>query len=210
MLSASFLATSLVGTSLSNATLAPMAIHLYDRVEVAGAKRFGALGAEYLLYQKRPERPISAEDSHYFSRDIPIDMGGRRWQFRFEGLTYDYMTRTDRLLPWILLVGGLIVAALLASLIGSLSSARERAHTLANKITEDLRNSEAKLRKRSGSRRPDRSAAQPHFLQRPDESTGGVNKAWESFSYSTRRFHREDCFDLYRDDTALAPTYVRA
>ena len=206
MLSATFLATTLVGDVLSHAALGPMAIRLYDLVEIDGAKRFGALDTEYLLYEKAPARPVQATDRHYFTRDIPIEIGGRRWQLRFQGLTHDYMTRTDRLLPWILLVGGLVVSALFAGLIRSLASARERAHSLAARITQDLRDSEAKLAEAQRlTQAMIEALPNPIFFKGTDGKYAGVNKAWEQFFGIARSaFIGKTVYDLYHADQALA------
>ncbi|HEV7391853.1 MAG TPA: EAL domain-containing protein [Burkholderiales bacterium] len=206
MFSTTFLASALVGDVLSHAVLGPMAIHLYDRVQIDRAKRFGALDTAYLLYEKRPARSVEATDRHYVSRDVPIEIGGRRWQLRFQGLTHDYMTRTDRLLPWILLVGGLIVSALVAGLIRSLASARERAHTLAARITQDLRDSEAKLAEAQRlTQAMIEALPNPIFFKDTDGKYRGVNKAWETFFGIPRgAFIGKTVYDLYHADEALA------
>lgn len=206
MLSASFLATNLVGDVLSHPTLAPMGIHLHDRGDngVAGAAAPGSSAS--FLYSKAPSNAISAADNYYFSRDVPIEMGGRRWQLRFEGLAGDYMTRTDRLLPWILLVGGLVVSALLAGLIRSLASARERAHTLAQNITADLRKSEAELAEAQRlTHAMIEALPNPIFFKGTDGRYRGVNRAWEKFFGIARgAFIGKTVFDLYQHDKALA------
>jgi diguanylate cyclase (GGDEF)-like protein/PAS domain S-box-containing protein len=206
MLSATFLANNLVGDVLTHALLAPMAVRLYDRPEPAESKGSGVAGTEYLLYEKAPARPITTRDSHYFTRDLPIQMGGRRWHLRFDGLTHDYMTRTDRALPWILLVGGLVVSALLAGLIRSLSSARQRAHTLAMQITEDLRNSEGKLAEAQRlTQAMIEALPNPIFFKRPDGRYRGVNKAWEQFFGIPRgAFIGKTVYDLYPEDKTVA------
>jgi PAS domain S-box-containing protein len=125
---------------------------------------------------------------------------------RFEGLTHDYMTRTDRALPWILLIGGLVVSALLSGLIRSLSSARQRAHTLAMQITEDLRKSEAKLAEAQRlTQAMIEALPNPIFFKRPDGRYRGVNKAWEKFfGISRGAFVGKTVYDLYPHDKAVA------
>jgi diguanylate cyclase (GGDEF)-like protein/PAS domain S-box-containing protein len=200
MLSTTFFAAKLVGDVLSHPALGAMHIHLYDHGRSALDAR------ESPLYDKPSPAPVVASDAHYFRRDVPIETGGRRWQLTFEALTDDYMTRTDRLLPWILLFGGLVVSSLLAALIGSLSSARERAHRLAQIITEELRASETKL---AEAQRLTQSMLEalpnPIFFKGTDGKYRGVNRAWEKFfGISRRYFVGKTVFDLFRNNQALA------
>ena len=206
MLSATFLARNFVGDVLTHAALAPMEIRLYEQVEIDGAKNIGARAAEYLLFEKAASAPISASDSHYLNRDIPIEMGGRRWHLNFQGLTRDFMTTTDRALPWILLFGGLVVSVLLASLIRSLASARERAHTLASRMTEDLRNGERKLAEAQRlTQAMIEALPNPIYFKGTDGKYRGVNKAWEKFFGIPRStFVGKTVYDLYPDNKIIA------
>jgi diguanylate cyclase (GGDEF)-like protein/PAS domain S-box-containing protein len=206
VLSATMLARDLVGDLLAHPSLSPMSIKLYDRFEVAGARSFGVAATEYLLYDKPAAAPFTTADRDYFVREVPIETGGRRWHARLEGLTSDFMTPTDRALPWILLVGGLVVSALVAGLIRSLASSSERAQELATQITADLRKSEARL---SEAQRLTQSMIEalpnPIFFKGTDGRYRGVNKAWEQFfGLSRDGFVGKTVYDLYPHDHAVA------
>ncbi len=206
VVSATFLARNMVGDLLAHPLLGPMGVRLYDRFEISGASGVGARDTGYLLYEKQPSRAFAASDRGHFARDMSIETGGRRWQLRFAGLTRDFMTPTDRALPWILLVGGLMVSSLLAGLIRSLASSRERAHELAIQITADLRKSEARL---SEAQRLTQAMIEalpnPIFFKGTDGRYGGVNRAWEQFFGLSRSvFVGRTVYDLYPHDTALA------
>ncbi|MDB5865146.1 MAG: diguanylate cyclase [Betaproteobacteria bacterium] len=206
VLSATLLARDLVGDLLAHASLGPMAIKLYDRFEVAGARHFGVAGTEYLLYEKPAAAPFSTTDRGYFFREVPIATGGRLWQARIEGVSSHFMTPTDRALPLILLLGGLVVSALVAGLTRSLASSSERAQELAIQITADLRKSEARL---SEAQRLTQSMIEalpnPIFFKGTDGRYRGVNKAWEQFfGLSRDTFVGKTVFDLYPHDHVLA------
>jgi diguanylate cyclase (GGDEF)-like protein/PAS domain S-box-containing protein len=205
-LNATFLAREMVGDLLAHASLSAVGVRLYDRVEISGAEGLGVTGTDYLLYEKPSARGFVATDRDYFTRDVAIRTGGRRWQLRFEGLTSDFMSPTDRALPWILLIGGLIVSALLTGLIRSLASSRQRAHELATQITDDLRRSEARL---SEAQRLTQSMIEalpnPIYFKGTDGRYRGVNKAWEQFFGLSRSvFVGKTVYDLYPDDRSLA------
>ncbi|MGZ8155966.1 MAG: bifunctional diguanylate cyclase/phosphodiesterase, partial [Burkholderiales bacterium] len=206
VLGITFRALDAVGDVLTRAALASVGIRLYDRLEIAGSSTLGARHAEYTLFEKPARAAFSPWDPHYFNRSIPIEVGGRQWQIEFTGVTTDFMTPTDRVLPWILLAGGLIVSALLAGLIHSLASSGERAQTLAARITEDLRNSEAKL---AEAQRLTESMIEalpnPIFVKDEHGRYRGVNRAWERFFGIDRHtFIGKTVYDLYPEDQALA------
>ena len=206
ILSASFIAQNLVGDVLTHPTLAAMGVRVYDGLEIAGSQVLGAPRTEYLLFEKNPAHPLRADERSYFTRDVPLTTGGRRWHVFFEGRTTDYMTTTDRALPWILLVGGLVVSGLLGGLIRSLASARERAHALADRITENLRQSEANLADAQQlTQAMIEALPNPIFYKGTNGRYRGVNRAWEQFFGIERgAFVGRTVYDLYRDDRALA------
>ena len=205
-LSATLLVQDIVGDLLAHAPLAPIAIRVYDGFEVAGADNVGERSTEYLIYEKAATRPLSASDRDHFTREVPLSTGGRRWKLRFEGLSHDFMTPTDRALPWIVLFGSIVVSALLAGLVRSLASSSARAHDLALQITEDLRKSESRL---SEAQRLTQAMIEalpnPIFFKGPDGRYLGVNKAWEQFfGLSRSSFVGKTVFDLYPRDREIA------
>jgi two-component system sensor histidine kinase UhpB len=70
-----------------------------------------------------------------------MEVGGRIWEVRFSALKDVVIERTDALLAWIVLAGGLLSSVLLSGMFYFLASSRSRAMEIANEITRDLRNS---------------------------------------------------------------------
>ncbi len=206
VLTASFLVRDVVGDVFARTSLNPMGVRLYDSVSIAGASAVGAKQTEYLLYEKSPWTVFKQTDRDHFTREVTIELGGRQWRAHFEGRTRDFMSPTDRALPWILLAGGILVSVLLSGLIRSLASLRARAQQLAIQITEDLRVSETKLIE---AQRLTQSMIEalpnPIFFKGTDGRYQGVNQAWERF-FGRRRedFIGKSVYDLYSGDRAIA------
>ena len=206
VLNATFLARDLVKDILAHPALVPMAVNLFDRFEIAGARNFGAQGTDYLLFEKAAPRPLSAGSMGYFERDVPLEIGGRSWNLHFAGVSTDFKSTTDRALPWILLLGGLLISALVAGLIRSLASSGERARTLADRITDDLRASEARLAEAQAlTQSMIEALPNPIFFKDTGGRYRGVNKAWEAFFGIPRSaFVGKTVFELYPHDKAVA------
>lgn len=89
----------------------------------------------------------SADDLRsFFSRVLPMEVGGRIWEVHFTAPKDAIIGRVDALLPWIILMGGLLSSALFFAMFYSLASSRSRAVEIANEITRNLRESEKELR----------------------------------------------------------------
>ena len=206
VLSATFLARDLVKDILAHPSLAPMAVSLYDHFEIAGARHLGAQGTDYLLFEKAAPRPLTPDTAGYFKKDVKLEIGGRSWNLRFAGVSTDYKSMTDRALPWILLFSGLLISALLAGLIRSLASSSERARTLADRITDDLRASEARLAEAQAlTQSMIEALPNPIFFKDTGGRYRGVNKAWETFFGIPRTaFVGKTVFELYPHDKAVA------
>ena len=182
IVSATFVAGNLVRDILAHPVLTPVSVKLYDRVSISGANGLGALPAEYMLFEKQGYTAVTPSDRDYFSRTVSLHLGGRDWHLEFAGSLDDFITPTDRALPWILLFGGIVVSALLAGLVSSLALSRERARRLAVRITNDLRRSEAKLAEAQQlTQAMIEALPNPIFYKNPHGCYIGVNKAWEAF-----------------------------
>jgi diguanylate cyclase (GGDEF)-like protein/PAS domain S-box-containing protein len=207
IVSATFMAENLVGDILSHPALAPVSVRLYDRGSVGGEGR-GGRQVEHTLFERPANHLLSTSDRGYFSGELPLQVGGREWNLQFAGSAWDFITPTDRALPWIVLFGGLLVSTLLAGLIGSLLSSRERAHRLATRITEDLRQSEGKLAKAQRlTQAMIEALPNPIFYKGKDGRYLGVNKAWETFFGIPRSaIIGKTVFDVYRGNSGLAET----
>jgi len=88
----------------------------------------------------------AAEDTGFvFKHVLPMEVGGRSWQVHFSAPKDAIIERTDALLPWMVLGGGLLSSVLLSGMFYSLASSRSRAVEIANEITKDLRDSTEQL-----------------------------------------------------------------
>ena len=206
VVSSTFIARELVGDILTHASVAPMSVRLYDRFAISGAQVLGAQPVEYVLFERRGLHNAVPIDPDFFERRLALDVGGRQWHLHFAGSSSDYTTPTDRALPWILLLGGIIVSALLAGLIHSLASSRERAYRLATQITDDLRQSEAKLAEAQRlTQAMIEALPNPIFFKGTDGRYRGVNLAWETFFGIPRSaFIGKTVHDLYPHDKPVA------
>jgi len=80
-----------------------------------------------------------------FQAASSIDVGGRPWQLLFSATPGRFRTAGDVAMPWLALVGGLLITVLLTGLVGSLTNSSRRAQRLAIAITGDLRRSQSAL-----------------------------------------------------------------
>jgi PAS domain S-box-containing protein len=85
------------------------------------------------------DRPVTAEDmrGRSFKRQQPLDLFGRRWTICTSTLPL-FDQSGARLLPWLVLGGGLAVSVLGTLLTWALVGARARALALAGRMTADL------------------------------------------------------------------------
>ena len=134
-----------------------------------------------------------------------IEVGGRRWNLSFHARA-PFVDPSTRWLPWAALAGGCIISVLLFGLTRSLATSGSRALALANRITEDLRESEARL---AEAQRMTQQLIEvlpnPVFFKDTDGRYIGVNKAWERyFGISRESFIGKTVFELYPDDPEVA------
>ncbi|MBI2779703.1 MAG: CHASE domain-containing protein [Gammaproteobacteria bacterium] len=110
------------------------------RLEVFDGRQ---IAPEARLYGESPE---GQENYHpLFTQTVSIDVGGHPWTLRFfSDSAFD--ADVDQEEPWIILVGGVVLSILLATVIWMLSTYRVRALSLANRMTGELRKNEAVLR----------------------------------------------------------------
>ena len=206
VVSATFLARGLVEDILMHSSLAPMAVRLYDRSAVPDAREAEARALDSDLFVKPAPPGVVLGGAGTFERSLALELGGRQWHIDFKGSASDFVTPTDRLLPWLLLVGGIIVSALVAGLIRSLESSRERAQGMAARITEDLRQSETRLTEAQRlTEAMIEALPNPIYFKSTEGRYRGVNHAWEQFFGIERgSFIGKTVHDLYPDEPHLA------
>jgi len=79
-----------------------------------------------------------------FARREELEIGGRRWELRFEaGRTFFQVGEVG--LPWLILLAGVQTTLLLAALVRSISLTGLRARELATVMTDELHRSESRL-----------------------------------------------------------------
>jgi PAS domain S-box-containing protein len=95
-----------------------------------------------LLYGSGSEKqpPIAAEAS-LFATSESFSFAGKTWNLRYFSKP-EFLSYGDRMSPWFLLAGGLLVSFLLFGMVLSLSHTRARALAMAEKMTASLRQSE--------------------------------------------------------------------
>ncbi|MDO8596726.1 MAG: CHASE domain-containing protein, partial [Sulfuricaulis sp.] len=152
-----------------------------------------------------PGRSPANDENASFSKTLILDVGGRRWNVYFTARQASG-SPADRWLPLGVLFGGITISLLLFGLIRSLATVGNRAVTLAESITEDLRRSEARLAK---SQRQTQELIEalpnPIYFKGTDGRYLGVNLAWEKFFGMPRNtFIGKTVHDLYPENPEVA------
>src|SRR5712691_211562 len=136
---------------LEENTFRYMRFRLYDAGSTLEKPSMGASHADQLLFDSNelPGASSTIPDAEhpkaFFATSLPMEVGGRIWEVRFTAKKSAIIDRTDALLPWLTLAGGLVSSLLLFLMLYSLASSRSRALQIAKVITKDLRESEASL-----------------------------------------------------------------
>ncbi len=130
------------------------------------------------IYAAAP--PVAGADR--FRSAAAVEVGGRRWALEFSAPPQRFRTAGDTVIPWLALLGGLTISALISGLAGSLTFSNKRARRIANEITADLLRSQAELA--DSQRRTQvliETLPNPVFFKGLDGKYLGVNRAWEAF-----------------------------
>lgn len=132
---------------LDHTTMVVMRYRLYDAGAI-GQERLQQTSLLFDSAQTAPGAPkddFAAENAETdFMAVLPLQLAGRHWELHFSAPKAAFVT-TDAWLPWLVLVGGLVLSALLFAVLYAFASSRERAMALAREITRELRESEASL-----------------------------------------------------------------
>lgn len=126
-------------------------LKLYDVRSAIDHPGWAADGERWQLFDSnqlaRASSASSATDEpgSLFAHVLPMEVGGRIWEIHFNARKDAIIDRVDRLLPWIILGGGLLTSVLLFGMFYTLASSRSRAVEIANEITKDLRASTEQL-----------------------------------------------------------------
>jgi signal transduction histidine kinase len=149
---AGFDVENLMKEVLSKDLLRYMRIRLYDVGPADGAPVTGPAGGKRLLFDslqltgRAATGPGGNASGSVFTYALPVEIAGRAWEFQYSADKDAIVSVTDRVLPPMVLAGGLLSSLLLFGVLYSLASSRSRAVEIANEITKDLRESEMELR----------------------------------------------------------------
>ncbi len=109
---------------------------LYDGTEIS---------PETLLYDSHVQPEEDSERHPLFTSTETIDLYGHQWTMAFESMPA-FEAVADRNSHWPILGAGLLISILIFLYLNSLTTTGDRAHTLARKMTNELRESEEQLR----------------------------------------------------------------
>jgi PAS domain S-box-containing protein len=128
----------------------------YMRFRVYGpaieGRAASASGKERLLFDSSQLTHASArapggdDPDSSFARVMPMEIAGRTWEIRFSASKDAVIDPVDRFMPWVVVVAGLLSSLLLFGVLNFLSSSRNRALALAERMTKTLRESEERFR----------------------------------------------------------------
>ena len=128
-----------------------MRLRLYDAGSAVKPRKSGAHGENRLVFDSEqlagrplPGPAIDASPSA-FLHVLPVEIASRVWEFQYSAQKDTIITDTDRLLPPLVLAGGLLSSLLLFGMFYFLAFSRSRAVALANNMTKDLRASTEQL-----------------------------------------------------------------
>jgi PAS domain S-box-containing protein len=139
----------LLGGVLQEKTTRTMRFRVYGP-RIAGRAE-SPTGKERLLFDsnqltRASRQHVDDDPALTFTRVMPMEIAGRTWEVRFSEPKAAVIDPVDRLVPWIVLVAGFLSSVLLFGVLHSLSSSRNRALALAERITKTLRESEDRFR----------------------------------------------------------------
>ena len=211
MISASFVVIDLMRGVLSEQFLRTMRIRIHDAGFLGSAGGLQPPTAENLMFDGERLLPaesrsnISDGDLSELTKIVGLEVGGRRWNLHFSARE-GFIPPSERLLPWATLFAGALISLLLFGMIRSLAASGRHAVFLADRITQDLRKSEASLTEAQRmTQQLIEALPNPIFFKGTDGRYLGVNRAWEKFFGVPREtFIGKTVHDLYPDNQEVA------
>jgi PAS domain S-box-containing protein len=94
----------------------------------------------------KKESSVANDSTLDFTHVVPVEIGGRIWEFQYGAPKAAIIGRLDSLWPTWVLAGGVLSSLLLFGMLYSTSLSRNRALTLAAQMTKDLRETEERFR----------------------------------------------------------------
>ncbi|MFN7087091.1 MAG: EAL domain-containing protein [Burkholderiales bacterium] len=152
LVSATFTMKELVASVLSRQSLQNVRIRIFDtglsgapHAKQADEKSSLLFDSTVITDGATVRNGLPLPGATALSRKTTLDIGGRQWEVHFTGLG-GRADLVDQLLPLIVLAGGIVTSLLLFALIRTLASSHDKAVSLANRMTEDLRESRQRFR----------------------------------------------------------------
>jgi diguanylate cyclase (GGDEF)-like protein/PAS domain S-box-containing protein len=143
----------------------------------------GANSPEALLFDSTLQRDAGAS----FNDTVALEVGERLWQLQFAAPKNYFLATADRLMPWLVLAGGVTISLLLFGLVRALATSGQYAE--ARRVAQELIE----------------ALPVPIFFKGTDGRYLGVNRAWEKlFGISRSAFLGKTVHDLYPHDTDTA------
>lgn len=147
---AAFGVESLMRGALNEEMLRYVRFRLYDAGVAGDQPNSASTASKRLLFDsdqltRRSSGSGTAGSNPMFVHVLPVEIASRVWEFEYTAPKDSIISETDRLLPPLVLAGGLLSSLLLSGVLYSLASSRRRAVAIAGEITKDLRLSEASL-----------------------------------------------------------------
>ena len=213
VVSASFIVIDLMRGVLSEPFLKQFHVRIHDAGFLDSPKGLQPPAADNLMFDSdrllvnppsAQKGPSGAEPSGMNSISA-IEVGGRRWNLHFK-TRQDLGALSDRWLPWIVLLAGGTISLLLFGLTRSLATTGSKAVELADRITADLRRSEASLAEAQRmTQQLIEALPNPIYFKGTDGRYLGVNKAWEDYFRTSRDvFVGKTVHDLYPNNPEIA------
>jgi diguanylate cyclase (GGDEF)-like protein/PAS domain S-box-containing protein len=213
LITSSYRMNHLMQGVLSEPLLRQIRIRIYDVGYADSSAQFRPPTADNLLFDTSDLTTESAKKSLNLASDedtrltemLTLDVGGRRWNL-YSSAQREFVGTFNQWRPLIRLLGGITISLLLFGLTRSLATTGSRAIELADRITDDLRKSEAGL---AAAQRMTQQLIEalpnPIFFKDTDGRYLGVNKAWEKFfGVSRQAFIGKTVHDLYPNNPEVA------
>jgi diguanylate cyclase (GGDEF)-like protein/PAS domain S-box-containing protein len=116
--------------------------HVGTRIETRIVAPRAGLSEDLLLYDSAAAQ---LQPAQVYERTFAFELGGRSWLVRVSEDARLVVGRLDRSIPWLIWLCGTAISLLLAGIVYSLSTSRQRAEGIAHSMTRNLRTSQRRL-----------------------------------------------------------------
>ncbi len=148
---AGFDVESLVRSALSEEMLRSIRLRIFDAGPAARNHDSNSPENKRLLFDSNPSTKQALaqsainESTSTFTHVVPVEIASRQWKFEYSAPRSVVISGASKLLPLVMLGGGLVTSLLIFGMVYILATSRSRAIAIANDITQVLRESESSL-----------------------------------------------------------------